>query len=105
MNLEERLRGALKSLEDLLNQPHDLYRRPDEDRLRGKIEGVKLALSYLNDESLGKDWPHDRPPKHEHDWRTFRGLGLCICVAEPHCFTNRHPYGMFDDCGDHNERV
>lgn len=47
---EKALWKAVRALEDLVNQPHDLYRRPDEDRLRGKIEGVKLALSYLRDE-------------------------------------------------------
>lgn len=39
---------------------------------------------------------------HIHDWKTFRGLGKCVCVAEPKCFRSNHPYGMFDDCGDHN---
>ena len=50
MNLEERLRGALKALDDLIDQPHpELYRRSDEERLRGKREGIKLALSYLDE--------------------------------------------------------
>ena len=53
MNLEERLRGALKALEELNAPQYDVYRRSDEERLRGKIEGVKLALSYLNDEVCG----------------------------------------------------
>ena len=43
------------------------------------------------------------PPTHKgtHEWKTFEGLSLCICVAEPRCW-QRHPYGIFDDCGDHN---
>lgn len=52
MDLEKRLLGALKTLEDLNAPQPDVYRRPDEERLRGKIEGIKLALSYLNEEKL-----------------------------------------------------
>lgn len=51
-NLEKRLLGALKTLEDLNAPQPDVYRRPDEERLRGKIEGIKLALSYLNEEKM-----------------------------------------------------
>lgn len=55
MNLEERLRGALAALEELNDEYWDMYSSPS-DRLKGKIEGVKLALSYLDDEVCG-DYP------------------------------------------------
>lgn len=49
MNLEERLRHALVSLEGIRDEPSE-YRNKDRERINGKIEGVKLALSYLEDE-------------------------------------------------------
>jgi hypothetical protein len=52
MDLEERLNYAIKVLEDLLNQNDSMYRRRDTERLKGKIEGLKLALSYLCEQKL-----------------------------------------------------
>lgn len=34
---------------------------------------------------------------HQHEWKVFNGF--CVCVGR--CFRWRHPYGMFDDCGEH----
>lgn len=52
MGLEARLHSAIKKLEELLAQNDEMYRRSDTERLRGKIEGIKLALSYLNEEKM-----------------------------------------------------
>lgn len=52
MNLEARLHNAIKKLEELLAQNDEMYRRSDTERLRGKIDGIKLALSYLNEEKI-----------------------------------------------------
>lgn len=54
MELEDRLYGAIKTLESLLSQNDEMYRRSDTERLRGKIEGIKLALSYLTEEKKVK---------------------------------------------------
>lgn len=52
MDLENRLHSAIKKLEELLAQNDEMYRRSDTERLRGKIDGIKLALSYLNEEKI-----------------------------------------------------
>lgn len=52
MKLEDRLHIAIKKLEELLAQNDEMYRRSDTERLRGKIDGIKLALSYLNEEKI-----------------------------------------------------
>lgn len=97
--LEDRLYCAIRSLEELLSQNDEMYRRSDTERLRGKIEGLKLALSYLDENAREAR----KTPKHEkHDWKVFRELGICLCVSQPRCTWYRHPYGMFDDCGEHD---
>lgn len=45
--LRERLNGAVESLSGLLGPGQDSAY--EAARLRGKVEGVKLALSYLDD--------------------------------------------------------
>lgn len=48
----DRLNGAIKALDILLTETKEQYAQagvdsgPEEHRLRGKIEGVQLALSY-----------------------------------------------------------
>lgn len=46
---EKALWKAVRTLEEIRTDP-SVYRDREEDRIRGKIEGVKLALSYLRDE-------------------------------------------------------
>lgn len=55
--LEERLLDAIKTLTVLQQEAkklgiHDQYHWENYMRLSGKIEGVKLALSYLPDEGI-----------------------------------------------------
>lgn len=50
MNIEDRLRDAIVSIEDLLSQNSEMYRRSDTERLKGEIKGLRLALSYLKEE-------------------------------------------------------
>lgn len=74
-------------------------------RLIERDRRERLSIDRDRDSLLEKlryymvpEGPH---PVHIHDWRTFKNLKQCICVTEPRCYTNRHPYGMFDDCGEH----
>lgn len=55
---EKALWKAVRTLEEIRTDP-SIYRDPEEERIRGKIEGVKLALSYLRDEKNAEcgDWP------------------------------------------------
>lgn len=48
-SLQDRIVKGIIQLEDLA-APIKGRDHPDEVRLRGKIEGLKLALSYLHDE-------------------------------------------------------
>lgn len=55
------------------------------------------ALERLRDNDIPAIVPVPMP-KHQHFWKIFQGW--CICTV-PGCWKNRHPYGMFDDCGEH----
>jgi hypothetical protein len=72
MKLEDRLHIAIKTLEGMLAQNDEMYRRSDTERLRGKIDGIKLALSYMNEEKMERvrelSDNHERMMKIAYDY-------------------------------------
>lgn len=74
MNLEDRLREAIKAIETLLSQNSEMYRRSDTEILRGKIEGINLALFYLKEEQR-KFVPSSTFRHASQDWLDNVGWG------------------------------
>lgn len=53
LDLRDRLIRASESIDDLRNKAAALHNMGEYSRLDGKLEGVRLALSYL-DETIGR---------------------------------------------------
>lgn len=53
IDLRDRLVRATETIDDLRNKAAALHNLTEHARLAGKLEGVRLALSYL-DESIGR---------------------------------------------------
>jgi hypothetical protein len=81
MKLETRLNRAIKKLEETLAQNDEMYRSRHTERMRGKIEGIKLALSYLNEEKMKRVRELTRIlTKHERPRSTNHGCEDCALI-------------------------